>query len=298
MKQALAGKLIEGVVKALPPAKVYSVASALSGVFLRGKTRRLLEDTRALYPDKPEAWVREAVTRQRHHRAWVAVDKYRITRMTGPQVVAMHEPESVERISRLADEALAGGKGLIVYTLHYGRPSWSPVLFAELGYPYVGLMRGESNTGLQQKHSEASRATGAQLVEAGDLTSGVQALRGLKENKLLFVVIDGRLTQRPTLVDFLGVKVPFSLGFAQLAQRTGARIMAGVTRTGDSPTSLRIDSKLVELPDVGLSSEELGRVLMAPLEEMVVRDIGQWYGINRLFRQARRLERRGADDED
>lgn len=298
MKQALAGKLIEGVVKALPPAKVYSVASALSGLFLRGKTRRLLEDTRTLYPDKPEAWVREAVTRQRHHRAWVAVDKYRITRMTGPQVVAMHEPESVERISRLADEALAIGKGLIVYTLHYGRPSWSPVLFAELGYPYVGLMRGESNTGLQQKHSDASRATGAQLVEAGDLTSGVQALRGLKENKLLFVVIDGRLTQRPTLVDFLGVKVPFSLGFAQLAQRTGARLMAGVTRTGDSPTSLRIDSKLVELPDVGLSTEELGRVLMAPLEEMVVRDIGQWYGINRLFRQARRLERRGVDDGD
>ncbi len=297
MKQALAGKLIEGVVKALPPAKVYSVASALSGFFLRGKTRRLLEDTRTLYPDKPEAWVRDAVTRQRHHRAWVAVDKYRITRMTGPQVVAMHEPESVERISRLADEALAIGKGLIVYTLHYGRPSWSPVLFAELGYPYVGLMRGESNTGLQQKHSEASRATGAQLVEAGDLTSGVQALRGLKENKLLFVVIDGRLTQRPTLVDFLGVKVPFSLGFAQLAQRTGARLMAGVTRTGDSPTSLRVDSKLVELPDAGLSTEELGRVLMAPLEEMVERDIGQWYGINRLFRQARRLERHGLDDE-
>lgn len=298
MKQALAGKLIEGFVKALPPAKVYSVASALSGLFLRGKTRRLLEDTRTLYPDKPEAWVREAVTRQRHHRAWVAVDKYRITQMTGPQVVAMHEPESVERISRLADEALAIGKGLIVYTLHYGRPSWSPVLFAELGYPYVGLMRGESNTGLQQKHSEASRATGAQLVEAGDLTSGVQALRGLKENKLLFVVIDGRLTQRPTLVDFLGVKVPFSLGFAQLAQRTGARLMAGVTRTGDNPTSLRVDSKLVELPAESLSPEELGRVLMAPLEEMVVRDIGQWYGINRLFRQARRLERRGADDED
>lgn len=298
MKQALAGKLIEGFVKALPPARVYPVASALSGLFLRGKTKRLLEDTRTLYPDKPDAWVRDAVTRQRHHRAWVAVDKYRITRMTGPQVVAMHESESVERISRLADEALANGKGLIVYTLHYGRPSWSPVLFAELGYPYVGWMRGESNTGLQQKHSEASRATGARLIEAGDLTSGVQALRGLKENKLLFVVIDGRLTQRPTLVEFLGVKVPFSLGFAQLAQRTGARLMAGVTRTGDDPTSLRIDSKLVELPDENLSAEELGRVLMAPLEEMVERDIGQWYGINRLFRQARRLERRGADDDD
>lgn len=291
MKQAIAARLIEGLVKSLPPAKVYSAAAAVSGAFLRGKTKRLLEDTRSLYPEKPEAWIRDAVKRQRHHRAWVAVDKYRLTRMTGAQVVAMHEPESVERISRLADEALALGKGLIVYTLHYGRPAWSPVLFAELGYPYVGLMRGESNTGLQQKHSDASRASGARLVEAGDLTSGVQALRGLKENKALFVVIDGRLTQRPTLVDFLGVKVPFSLGFAQLAQRTGAQLLAGVTRTGDNPTTLRIDSQLVQLPAEEVSPDALGRLLMAPLEEMVERDIGQWYGINRLFRQARRLER-------
>ena len=40
----------------------------------------------------------------------------------------------------------------------------------------------------------------------------------------------------------------------------------------------------------GLPPEEVGRLLVAPLEEMVVEDVGQWYGINRLFRQARRLE--------
>lgn len=297
MKQAIAGRLIETVVGALPPSKVYPVASALSGLFLRGKTKRLLEDTRTLFPDKPDAWLKDVVRRQRHHRAWVAVDKFRLTRMTGADVVAMHEPESVERIRRLADESFAHGKGLIVYTLHYGRPSWSPLLFAELGYPYVGLMRGASGTGLQQKHSEAARSSGAQLVEAGDLTSGVQALRGLKENKALFVLIDGRLTQRPTIVEFLGTKVPFSLGFAQLAQRTGSRLMAGVTRTGDNPTTLRVDAELVELPEGDVPADELGKLLLAPLEEMVKRDIGQWYGVNRLFRQARRMQRR-ADGED
>ena len=297
MRQAIAARLIETLAGTLSPRRTYSAAAALSLLFLRGKTNRLRADMRRLFPDKPDDWVNDAVRRQRHHRAWVAVDKHRLTRMTGAQIVEMHERESVERVSRLADEAFAGGKGVIVYTLHYGRPSWSPVLFAELGYPYVGLLRGESNTGLQQKHSAASRATGAQLVEAGDLTSGVQALRGLKENKAIFVVIDGRLTQRPTMVEFLGVKVPISLGFAQLAQRTGARLLAGVTRTGDDPTQLRIDSQLVELPETSLPPEELGRLLVAPLEQMVERDIGQWYGINRLFRQAGRLERQRGNGE-
>jgi lauroyl/myristoyl acyltransferase len=290
MKQALTGQLIERVVKTLRPRQAYRVAAALSGAFLRGKTQRLLEDTRSLFPDKPDAWVREAVRRQRHHRAWVAVDKYMMTRLTGKQIVAMHDAEHVERVKRLADEALAGGRGGIIYTLHYGRPPWSPYLFAELGYPYIGLLRGSSDTDRQQQHADAARARGAQLVEAGDLASGVHALRGLKENKFLFVLIDGRLTQRPTMVEFLGRRVPFSLGFAQLARRTGSQLLAGVTYTGDDPTKLRINARLVDMPAEGLPPEEVGRLLVAPLEEMVVEDVGQWYGINRLFRQARRLE--------
>lgn len=290
MKQQFAGKLIETLVKTLPPRQVYSVAAAISGAFLRGKTKRLLEDTKALFPEKSDDWVRDAVKRQRHHRAWVAVDKYMLTKLEGKDIVKMHAPASVERIRKLADEAFAPGKGVIVYTLHYGRPSWSPVLFAELGYPYIGLMRGSGETGLQEQHAESVRARGAKLLEAGDFASGVYALRGLKENRALFVLIDGRLTQRPTVVDFLGQKVPFSLGFAQLARRTGSRLLAGVTTTGSNPTELHIDGEFVDLPDEDLSPEEIGKLLVAPLERMVVKDIGQWYGINRLFRQARRVE--------
>jgi lauroyl/myristoyl acyltransferase len=290
MKQALAGKLIERLVTTLPPRQAYDVAAKASGVFLRGKTKRLLADTRALFPDKDLAWVREAVRRQRHHRAWVAVDKYMVTRRSGDEVVAMHDAGDVARISSLADEALAEKRGVIVYTLHYGRPAWAPFLFSQLGYPYVGVMRGTSDTGLQQQHTAAARATGAELVEAGDLSSGVHLLRGLKEGKFLFVLIDGRMTQKTTVVDFLGQRVPLSLGFAQLARRANARLMAGVTRTGDDPMSLRVDATWVDIPDTELSPEALGRHLVAPLEEMVVRDVGQWYGINRLFRRARILD--------
>jgi lauroyl/myristoyl acyltransferase len=292
MKQAaLAGKLIERIVSVVPPATAYRIASPVSRLFLRGKTQRLLEDTRTLFPDRPEAWIRDAVRRQRHHRAWVAVDKYMLTRLSGPEVVAMHDADDVRRISALAEEERRLGSGGIIYTLHYGRPAWSPFLFSELGFPYVGLMRGSGDTGLQEQHASAARARGASLVEAGDLAAGVHAMRGLKENKFLFTLIDGRLTQRPTLVEFLGVKVPFSLGFVQLARRTGSGLVAGVTSTGADPTKLRINAVRVEMPPADLSPEEIGRRLVAPLEEMVLRDVGQWYGINRLFRQARRFER-------
>ena len=99
------------------------------------------------------------------------------------------------------------------------------------------------------------------------------------------------MTQKTTMVDFLGARVPFSLGFAQLARRANARLMAGVTRTGDSPMSLRVEATWVDLPDDEPTPEELGRRLVAPLEEMVLRDVGQWYGVNRLFRRAQILDK-------
>ncbi len=291
MRLALAGRLIELLGSTLPPRQAYRAAAALSSAFLRGKTARLLADNRELFPDRSEAAIADAVRRQRHHRAWVAVDKFLLTRLSGDQVVRMHDAGDVEKIAALAEHARAAGKGGVIYTLHYGRPAWSPFLFAELGFAYVGLVRGSSASALPEQHASAARHRGAQLVEAGDLASGVHALRGLKDNKLLFVVVDGRLSQRPTMVEFLGRRIPMSLGFAQLAKRTGAQLVAGVTYTGDAPDRLRITGRLVDTPEDGLTPEELGRRLVEPLEEMVLKDVGQWYGINRLFRQARRLER-------
>jgi lauroyl/myristoyl acyltransferase len=290
MNKALAGILVERLARTLPPRQAYATAARFSGLFLRGKTKRLIEDTRSLFPNRPESWVRAAVTRQRHHRAWVALDKFVIPRLSGDEIVAWHHAGDVARLRSVVDERLATGAGGVIYTLHYGRPAWSPYLFAHMGYSYVGLTRGEDDTGLQRRHVEEARARGAQLVEAGDLAAGVHAFRGLKQGKLLFVLVDGGLTQKPTMVDFLGRRVPFSLGFAQLARRTGAWLMAGVTHTGSDPTTLRISATPVELPPGDLPEDEISRRLLAPLEELVLADVGQWYGINRLFRQARRLE--------
>ena len=113
-------------------------------------------------------------------------------------------------------------------------------------------------------------------------------MRALKRNKLFFVLVDGRIMQRPTLVEFFGRRVPISLGFALLAQRTGAVLAAGVTYS-TGPLGFRPTVTRVHLPEGEMTPEELGTTLMRPLEEAVRRDVGQWYGINRLFRQARRM---------
>ena len=289
MSQALARLGMAVVTKALPPRAAYRAAGALSWVVLRGKTKRLRRDTTALFPDKPARWVAGAVRDQRRHRAWSALDKVVLPGMSGDEVISHCDPESVAAARRVCDDALARGRGGIVYTLHYGRPVLSPLVLAHLGYPYVALRAGTNVSAFDRALFERLEQLGVEIVEATDLASGVQAMRALKRNKLFFVLVDGRITGRPTLVEFFGRRVPISLGFALLAQRTGALLAAGVTYSTD-PLGFRLAVTQVALPSDTSTPEELGATLMKPLEEAVRRDAGQWYGINRLFRQARRSE--------
>lgn len=291
MKKAVADNILERLVEMLPPRQVYALATAISGAFLRGKAMRLLEDTKTLFPDKPEAWIREVVRQQRNHRAWVAVDKYLFPRLPGAQILAMNDPEAVKGIARLAAGALARGNGAVIYTMHYGRPTMSPMLLAALDYPCMALVRNVGGGGLREKEADVARGRGTQFVEARSSSSGLQLARGLKENKIIFVLVDGGMSPDATRVDFAGRKVPFSLKFERLARRTGAQLIATVIYTDATPTRMRVEARAVDTPGEELSPEEAGRHLVAPLEEMVLRDVGQWYGINRLFRLARRLEK-------
>jgi lauroyl/myristoyl acyltransferase len=240
MKQKAIVRLLKSSTKVLSRRRVYHLADSLAGLILRRKTERLAADVRELFPDEPESWIQDAVRRQRQHRAWVAVDKYMVTQMSSDEIMALHDPADVDAMRRVADDALAGGKGAILYTMHYGRPMFSPFVFTHLGYPYVGMYAGTGNTGLIKGQADTAATRGAELLEAGDLTSGVQAMRALKENKLLFVFIDGKVTTRPAMVEFFGRRVPLSVGFAQLALRSGAALGCGVTRSADGPLKVRV----------------------------------------------------------
>lgn len=287
MRLQIARALVENVSKALPPEKVYRLAEPISYAFLRGKQKRLRGDVARLFPEKDGAWVDDVVRRQRIHRAWVAIDKAIFPRLPAEEIVSRTDPASVEAARAVCDEALAEGNGAIIYTMHFGRPTLSPIVLGSLGYPYVALRGGAAvQTEMDRGMVDHVQQRGVEVVDASDLGSGVHALRALKRNKLFFVLVDGHATQRLTSVEFCGQRVPISLGFAQLARRTGAALIAGVTYS-TAPLGFRMSPRRVRLPEGDLEPEALGRLLLRPLEEMVLEDVGQWYGINRMFRKAR-----------
>lgn len=290
MRQLIAKFLIATLPGLLSPERVYRVITSASSLLLRGKEKRLRADVARMFPDKPQSWVEAMVTEQRIHRAWNAIDKTMLTRMSPEELIRRTDADSIAAARAVCDEAIAEGNGGIVFSMHYGRPLVAPYVLSHLGYPYVTIRSGASQSDLDTEAVKHAGTIGIEVIEASELSSGVQAMRALKRNKLFFVLVDGRATDRATTVKFLGADFPVAIGFAQLAKRTGAALIAGITYS-DGPLQFRMSPTRVRLPEGDLTAEEMAALLMRPLEEAVAREIGQWYGINRVFRLGRRRNR-------
>jgi lauroyl/myristoyl acyltransferase len=262
----------------LPAAAAYRAAALAAPAIMPAKARRLYEATRRLFPERSAVWAARTARRQLAHRAWVAVDKLKLARMSGDDLVDAVEPETVDHVRSVLGELAGEGRGALLYSLHYGRPVVATYLLPRLGFECVAIRRG------------LGAALGAGTLDAGALSGLLTAIRELRRGKVLFVLVDGRLARSASPVELFGRSVPMSLAFLRMARETGAGLVAAAA-SSVGPFRFRIDLERTPDPGRNLSPAAAAGPLLRPLERLVRRDVGQWYGINRMFRD---VERSGA----
>jgi lauroyl/myristoyl acyltransferase len=297
VRKQIAHTLVSFITTVFPAETAYGIADRLAKPFLRGKDRRLREDMRSLFPDKSAEWIEDKVHRQRTQRAWLVLDKLVFPKVGAAEIARRSDPASIAELRRVLDEALAEGNGAILYTIHYGRPLTILYLLAHFGYPIIGVRAGKAENETNVEGREQITAAGVEIMEvANNAASGIKVVRALKQNKILLVLPDGRNASALTMVEMLGQKVPIALGFAKLARQTGAALIATVI-SSDGPLAFRYSVERVELPEEDLPPAEVGRRLMEPVVRGALEDVGQWHGINRLMREARRAREDAEADE-
>jgi lauroyl/myristoyl acyltransferase len=297
VKKRVVHALVSVVTTVFPAETAYGIAERLAKPFMRGKDRRLREDMRSLFPDESREWIEDKVHRQRTQRAWNVLDKLIFPKIGGAEIERRTAPESLAELRRVLDAAIAEGRGAILYSLHYGRPTSLAYLLAHLGYPIVALRAGKTENETNREGRLLTAAAGLELLEVGSGgASGIKAVRALKANKIILMLPDGRNAPRLTPVEMLGQKVPIALGFAKLARQTGAALIATMIYS-DGPLAFRYSFERVALPEEELPAPELGRRLMEPVVRGALKDVGQWHGINRLMREARREREEAELDE-
>lgn len=183
------------------------------------------------------------------------------------------------------DKELARGKGLMLFTPHFG--NWDGA---------IGLVSSHN----YKLHSVANNFKPAelnQLIQGTREHMGIKiyspegALRGLygalKKNELVVLLLDSPLKNEGVVVEMFGKLARFAPGPATLALKTGASLMMGyVVRQPGNSTYYACWEKPVEYQLTGDKERDVEIItqqMAKQIESLIRRHPDQWYMFRPLF---------------
>ena len=179
------------------------------------------------------------------------------------------------------DEALKGGKGVILTTIH---ASWFEAYFAWFnlsGLPTSLIYKKQSNGLSDEFFVRQRRHFGSSLEQLSSYEGMTVYQDALKRNRLLIISLDQSYTGTGTSVQFFGQALACARGTALLHLRTGAPIMTSVYYMRDG--EMHIDFATVELPQYKEINEQniqdISRRCLRLYEPFIRQYPEQWFSL-------------------
>lgn len=187
--------------------------------------------------------------------------------------VQVHDMDEVRK-------AAAKGKGILLVTAHAG--NWdlmSMALSREEIAPVAVIARTLRTPGLERKQVRCRERAGIRTLLRGEKGAGITAYRWLTRGGVLGVMMDRLSTGRRITVPFLGNATRMPLGPPELACRSGAAVVLGLSeRLPGGGTVVRYR----ELPTEGVTSAvEMAKIIAAALDHELRTRPEQWFWIYR-----------------
>ena len=224
-----AGLLVRAL-SALSPRARARLASFVGGLAygLRIRRRVALDNLRQALPELPEAR-RRAIARGAYvNMALAALEGLSSSSLKGE---ALEKAVVVERWE-LVEQALAGGKGMLVATAHFG--SWELLgeVMARRGIPLNAVVRPLVGA-LNAKLMESRQQSGLKLIPGRGSISG--SVKALAKNEVVAMLVDQVLPERNgVFVPFFGRPASTSPALSLAAIRSGAPVYVAMSaREGD-----------------------------------------------------------------
>jgi len=188
------------------------------------------------------------------------------------------DPSGIQKVRN----ALAGGKGVIIVTGHYGAIEYIPVLMAIHGLPVSMIAKFKTKTLKKQAFSMA-RQYGVNLIDAAERGSIVRcAIDELRKNRVIVTQCDEISEWRPSpyeALTFLGKRTGADRTITLLQKRTDAAIVFAVLKRASLNSYKLIVHDLAEMREMISDPQGLshGAVVLKCLESYIYRDPAQWY---------------------
>ncbi len=191
------------------------------------------------------------------------------------------------------DQALAQGKGAIALSAHFGNFPLMCLRLVKEGYPFLVVARDPENPKLARFIDSVRETLGMESIpDKPRMTCVSRCLSALKQNRILFILIDQNAPTTEAWVDFFGYMVPTFKGPAVLSLRTGAPILPMfIYRETDRHHRILIHPPF-ELKESGNITQDIleNTARLTKIVESVIREHPeQWWWIHKRFKRAKNI---------
>jgi KDO2-lipid IV(A) lauroyltransferase len=188
------------------------------------RRRRIAEiNLRLCFPEADERWVKRVARRSFVNFAKAMIDYGRIPRLNPENVGERHTIIN----KKCFDDALAAGKGALLFTGHFGSWEQTGAAIRLAGYPINYLVGEQHNKRVDDFMNGIRAGAGIGLVHTGAAAKAV--FRILRENGMVALLSDQDAGSDGVVVEFFGRPASTPKGPAAFVAKTGAAICAGFT---------------------------------------------------------------------
>jgi phosphatidylinositol dimannoside acyltransferase len=166
------------------------------------------------------------------------------------------------------DEAMAGGRGVVIGTPHLGNWDLGAAWFAARGYRPTTVVEPIEPPALFEWFCSYRRALGLGIVPLGP-DAGATLLKRLRAGEMVGLVCDRDLAGTGIEVEFFGERTTFPAGPATLALRAGAPLICGANYfAGDGHRVVM--RRPLDTSRQGTVKEDIGRITQAVAHDFEV----------------------------
>jgi KDO2-lipid IV(A) lauroyltransferase len=261
----------------LPPRVGYGLGRPLGAVLhaTSPQLRRVLAFNfrHVLGPDASEEEVQTVVRHACVNYIKAHYDLFRLSRLSNDEIQAMTRLEGQE----LMHEALARGKGVIMFSAHFGNVDILIQMPKVLGVPISTPVEHVQPERLFQYTLSLRTSHGLQMYPTGGPMIGLY--RALKRGEVVGLAADRGIDVSTRQVEFFGSPASLPEGPVRLALRTGAALVPGFgRRLSDNSFYARIEPAL-DLPNTGDLEVDVPagmKMVVKVLERIISQEPEQW----------------------
>lgn len=255
---------------------------------LRIRRRVTLDNLIQAFPERDARWHRRTARAAYHNLALVGMESLRALHGDPRRLLERVDLEPASQ--QLYHDLMAGGRGVVFVSGHYGNWELIAARTAAVGYPSAVIVQEQRNPLFDQALEQVRERMGFNSVGRGVAVRGI--LRVLKDGGAAMILADQDAGQRDALfIPFFGRPASTYQGPALFAVRSGAPLVGGwIHREGGRYRAWyeRLDeAALKDLPEESDEETRVRRLTEAYadwLERMIRTDPGQYLWLHRRWK--------------